>query len=400
MPRVNKPRCGSLAVYPRKKAKKETPSFSSFPVLHLKDNEGSRPLNFFGYKAGMTHIMGKDSHEKGTTFGHEVSVSVTVIETPPIKVFGARAYCKAKTGYYGTVPLMDVFAQSQDKHLLRRMPNFRQKKSGKEKQEGKAKKEAHARGIDDLAKEKARITEIRLLCHSQPVFTTIGKKKPAIFEVALCGNVGQQLSFAKEKLGKELRVNDVFSQLQFIDVRAVSKGKGMQGPVKRFGVRTLRRKAKKEKIVGSIGPWHPATVMWTVPRPGQMGYHSRTEYNKRILRVGAANEAAGVSPAGGFKNYGGLQSDFLIVAGSVVGPAKRAIGLRQPIRKLPVVRNKVDSIDYIATSGGKDAAFIEEDGKAQKVQAAKEEKAVKKSVEDEILTAAKGEEKREKKKEI
>ena len=75
-------------------------------------------------------------------------------------------------------------------------------------------------------------------------------------------------------------IADVFTGEHFIDIRAVSKGKGMQGPVKRAGVKMQRPKAKKRRIVGSISPWNPSTVMWQVPRPGQMGYHSRTEYNK------------------------------------------------------------------------------------------------------------------------
>lgn len=73
-----------------------------------------------------------------------------------------------------------------------------------------------------------------------------------------------------------------------MDVLAITKGKGFQGPVKRWGVKILPRKSRKTKRgVAVIGPWHPTRVLYTVPRAGQMGYFQRTEYNKRILKIGA-----------------------------------------------------------------------------------------------------------------
>jgi hypothetical protein len=94
-----------------------------------------------------------------------------------------------------------------------------------------------------------------------------------------------------------------------------------------------------------------------------------------------------------------LKSDFLIIAGSVAGPTKRAIGVRQPTRKQPVSRHNLEAIDYIASAPGKDVSIVDEGTKAQKVVAREEKKEAKKSVDDEILAAAKGEEHREKKKE-
>ncbi|MCX6798943.1 MAG: 50S ribosomal protein L3 [Candidatus Diapherotrites archaeon] len=423
MVRISRHRRGSLAFYPRKKAARETPAFRAFVRPAQKEGEPAHPLNFLAYKVGMTHVIGRDAHEKGISFGQEVSAPVTILEAPPLRVFGARAYAKTEAGRYGTVPLGDVFAQGADKHLLRRIRDFKQKKgkkgkgAGKEEQGGKAvaakdgaekskadlgkikhvEKSFHS--VDDFAKEKEKITEVRLLCHSQPHLTGIGKKKPAVGEVSLSGGVQQQLQFAKEHLGKELKVADFIAGRHFVDVKAVSKGKGMQGPVKRFGVKTLRRKAKKERMVGSIGPWHPPTVMWTVARSGQMGYHSRTEYNKRVLKVGSAGDTASVNPAGGFKNYGLILNDFLIVAGSIVGPSKRAIALRMPARHTPFERHKLEAIDYIATSSAKPVLLGEEDVKAQKILVREDKKEDKKSVADEISAAVKGEEHREKKKE-
>jgi large subunit ribosomal protein L3 len=72
-----------------------------------------------------------------------------------------------------------------------------------------------------------------------------------------------------------------------VDTIAITKGKGIQGPVKRWGIKRLPHKSRKTvRGVGSIGPWTPGTVMYSVPRAGQMGFHQRTEYNKQILKIG------------------------------------------------------------------------------------------------------------------
>ena len=82
--------------------------------------------------------------------------------------------------------------------------------------------------------------------------------------------------------------------------------------------------------IGTLGPWHPAHVSWRVPQMGQTGYHQRTEFNKRILKIGS--NGAEVTPDGGFLNYGLIRGDYVLIKGSVPGPSKRLIRLRDPIR--------------------------------------------------------------------
>lgn len=385
MVKISKPHSGSIAYYPRKRAAKETPSFRSFPVVSVKDGEKSRPLNFLAYKAGMTHVLGRDAHQGGVNVGHEVAISATILEAPPLKVFGVRAYGKAPAGYYGVVPLMDVFAENVDKVLLKRIHCFKRKAGKKQKKESERKHKALA----DLDSAKQDISFVRFLCHSLPGRANFGKKKPDVCEVALSGNVEQQLAFAKEKLGHEILAQDVFSEGHFVDIKAVSKGKGTQGVVKRFGIKSQRPKSQKVRVVGSIGPWNPSTIMFQVARPGQMGYHNRTEFNKRVLLVGSAKEIARINPKGGLKNYGLVANDFVILAGSVAGPAKRAVSLRPAMRVSPMQRHRLESIDYIASGSGQ-KELVEEDVKAGHVVAEKEEKQDKKSVADEIAAAVKG----------
>ncbi len=411
MSTMSRPHAGSLAFYPRKRASKETPSFSTFPKVEVKEGEKSKPLNFLAYKAGMTHALGKDMHEKSSTAGHEIAIATTVLEAPAMKVFGIRAYGKAPKGFYGSDPMMDVLAGNVDKNLLKKIHSFKKKGKGKGKAAKKDEKSTNEKGkeekpetkekkndFEDLKKAGEKVLNVRLLCHTKPAKSGVGKKKPDICEIALSGNIEQQLAFAKEKLGHEIAITDVFTGEHFVDIRAVTKGKGMQGPVKRAGVKMQRPKAKKRRIVGSISPWNPSTVMWQVPRPGQMGYHSRTEYNKKVLKIGSAAKVKEINQVTGFKNYGLLKSDFVILAGSVAGPCKRAIGLRIPIRESPMERHQVESLEYIAGTASGTEDFVEEEVKAEHVVEKKEEKVEKKSVADEITAAASGDQKREKSK--
>lgn len=375
MTRKSKPHSGSKGYYPRVRAKKQTPSFRSFGPKEGWAGKGdeAKPLNFLGYKAGMLQLMGTDRHERSVSYGQEIVVPATAIECPPMKVFGVRAYGKGE-GTYGMRALGDVLADNVDKDLRRRIRNFKKKgrghgkgSEGKGKEtatgtgekggEGKTKNEKGSvfAGFADMEKAKEKISEIRLLVHTQPRLSGGEKKKPDVSEIALTGGVNSQLEYAKSKLGQELRVGDVFAEKQFVDVRAVNKGHGFEGPVKRFGVKTQRPKAKTQRIVGSIGPWNPSTVMYTIARAGQMGYHNRTEINKRIIMLGA--DAGEINPAGGFRHYGKIGNEFLLLAGSVPGPAKRAVAMRRNVRKAQEQNWKV--VD-LKVSGRKNETRAEE----------------------------------------
>jgi large subunit ribosomal protein L3 len=149
-------------------------------------------------------------------------------------------------------------------------------------------------------------------------------------------------------MGQEIRVRDIFQSGQYLDAIAVTKGKGFQGVVKRFGVSKLPHKSRKRiRAVGTLGPWHPARITYTVPRAGQMGYHQRTEFNKRILKIGEKSDD--ITPSGGFAHYGSIRSDFLLLDGSIPGPTKRLIRLRTPCRSKPVPE-KAPEIVYISTT--------------------------------------------------
>ena len=70
--------------------------------------------------------------------------------------------------------------------------------------------------------------------------------------------------------------------------------------------------------------------MYSVARAGQMGYHQRVEYNKRILKIG--KEGKEVTVKGGFIRYGNVKGPYILMEGSIPGTEKRTIKLRYPAR--------------------------------------------------------------------
>jgi large subunit ribosomal protein L3 len=77
-----------------------------------------------------------------------------------------------------------------------------------------------------------------------------------------------------------------------------------------------------------------------------MGYHQRTEYDKRVLKIGV--DGSEVSPKGGFLRYGPVRGTYVILDGSVPGPAKRLVRLRYPARPPKKVSEASPKITYIS----------------------------------------------------
>ncbi len=307
MVKRSKPRAGSLAFYPRKRAKRIYPAISTYPEV-----EKPKVLAFAGYKAGMTTAILIDKRKGSPTFGQEIAVPVTILDCPPLKVVGIRAY---ESTVKGLKALSEVWAKDLPKDLER-----------------KVKVKPNEKNMKKIEENLGKISNIRLIVATQPRLSGIGKKKPEVFEIEVGGkDVKEKFEFAKSLLGKEISPKDVFREGEFVDVIAVTKGKGTAGPVKRFGVKIQRRKAHgKERHVGSLGPEHPARVRWTVAQAGQLGFQTRTEYNKRVLKIGEKGEE--ITPKSGFVRYGVVKSNYIIVEGSVPGPKKRLVILRPAIR--------------------------------------------------------------------
>lgn len=276
----------------------------------------------------------------------DVQIPTTVIECPPMQVFGVRAYTR---GTHGIRVLGEITTEKATHSFLKKIPSFKKKKQNKKTTDSPTTKK-NPLTFETIASKKEELYSIRLLVHTNPEKTTIGKKKPEISEVGLSGKIDEQINYAKEKIGKTISVQDVFQEGQLIDIKGVTRGFGMGGPVKRMGIKRLKRKHKKDRAVGSISPLRPGTVMWTVARAGQTGYHNRTEYNKKIIKI--ENDSKKINPTQGFEDYGDIRNEFILIRGSVPGPVKRLIGLRHPIRPTVDPHKNFGEISYISSTGG------------------------------------------------
>ncbi|MDD1717488.1 MAG: 50S ribosomal protein L3 [Methanoregulaceae archaeon] len=317
MPKINRPRRGSLAFSPRKRAKSPVPKYQSWPVY-----DGTPVLQgFAGYKVGMTHVIMVDDHKSSPTEGKDVMVPVTVIEVPSMKIAAVRAYVSDS---YGRRPLTELWAGELDPLLSRRISL--PKEYTRETAEKAINGAISAGTLSDLA----------VIAHTQPAgITGVPKKVPDLMEIRVAGGpIEKRFEFAASLLGKEVGLSNVIQPGAYADVTAITTGKGTQGPVKRFGTMLRKRKHSrggKERHIGTLGPWNPHHIRWQVPQMGQMGYQQRTEFNKRIIAIG--ENGAEVTPAGGFLNYGILRSPYVLVKGSVPGPAKRLVRIRPAIRQ-------------------------------------------------------------------
>ncbi len=257
-----------------------------------------------------------------------VSVPVTIIECPPLKIAGVRFY---KNAYQGKQVLTEVWAKP-GKDIKRKL-NVSKK---------------DPKSLDSVQTDN--VSDVTIIVQTQPKFAAFGKKKPELFEMGVGGSVQDQIAFAKENFGKELSVKDVFKEGQFIDAHAVTTGKGTQGPVKRLGVKIRAAKAEKTKRgPGSLGGWVAQMhTMYRMAFAGQMGFHNRVDYNKQILKIG--DDPKEVNPKGGLVNYGEVKSTFLLVKGSIPGPKKRLIRLKTALRPIKRKEQVAPTIEHISTA--------------------------------------------------
>jgi len=296
MPTRKRPRKGSLQFWPRKRASKFLPRVNWKGIASDKKLKG-----FICYKAGMASAYVKDNTPNSMTKGKNIIVPVTILECPTMRIFSVRFY---KNG----IVFKDVLGENLEKELKKKI-KF-PKKPGRRIE--------NIKDYDDIS----------LVVYSQVKKTGL-KKKPDLCEVGLSGSVEDKFNFVKENLTKEFSVLDFFEKNQLVDLRGLTKGKGLSGPVKRFGITLKSHKSEKgRRNPGSLGPWHPARVTFRAPQAGQLGMFTRIVYNNKIIDLGKSNEKLK-----NIKNYGDVKTDYVIVRGSVQGPAKRQLILTVPLRE-------------------------------------------------------------------
>jgi len=323
--RHSAPHRGSLAYLPRCRAKTMEARIRAWPKVN---SDEPRLLAHAGFKAGCVQIVNIDDREKTPNHGKQLVSLGTVIATPPILIIGIRGYSIDPRGRHAE---FDYYADNLPKYISR---FFKVKENSSPNSEKSLKK----------------IKEIFAIIAVTPKNAGLSQKKPYIFEASVKGgDIKKQFTFLQKLLGKEVKIDQVFEVGTTVDTAAITKGKGWEGPITRWRVKRKQHKSRKSvREVGSLGPISPQYVMYTVPRAGQRGFHQRIEYNKRIMIMdNTENSKFKINPDGGFKHFGNVNGDFVIVRGSVPGTYNRLIKLRSQIRKAPSKINKPNVLEVV-----------------------------------------------------
>jgi len=323
--RHSAPHRGSLAYLPRGRAKSMEARIRAWPKVN---SDEPKLLAHAGFKAGCVQIVNIDDREKTPNHGKQLVSLGTVIATPPILIIGIRGYSIDPRGRHAE---FDYHADNLPKYISQFV-------------------QAKENSLIDSEKLLKSIKEIYAIIAVTPKNAGLSQKKPYIFEASVKGgDIKKQFTFLKELLGKEVKIDQVFEAGTTVDTAAITKGKGWEGPITRWGVKRKQHKSRKSvREVGSLGPISPQYVMYTVPRAGQRGFHQRIEYNKKIMLMdNTENSKFKINPDGGFKHFGNVNGDFVIVRGSVPGTYNRLIKLRSQIRKIPSKISKPNVLQVV-----------------------------------------------------
>jgi len=297
----------------------------------------------------MTHILrelnkpGSRSHKK------DIVEAVTIIECPKMVGVGIVGYTETPQGLRA---LTTVWATTLSEDFKRRMYKnwYKSKKKAFSKWQARNKDNGSFEIEQRLDNIRKHCSVVRLIAHTQMAdLKGLRQRKAHIMEIQINGgNAADKVEFCQTLLEKTIPFKSVFNEDEMIDTIAVSKGRGNEGVVTRWGVTRLPRKTHRGlRKVACIGAWHPARVSYSVARVGQHGHHHRTELRKKIYQIGesvvqedgkykfdqAQTEqdltAKPITPIGGWPHYGQVVNDYVMIKGSVPGPRKRAITLRK-----------------------------------------------------------------------
>ena len=199
MGKTDKPRSGSMAFWPRVRAKK---LYAKVRGWTNKKVQSKGILGFGGYKVGMTHVIGIDNNKKTPTAGEQISIPVTIVECPPLKIFAVRFY---KKNAYGLKVDHDFYFKPS-KELSRKIDVHKKFDDVKE--------------LDNIKVED--FADISVIVYTQPKNAGIGKKTPEIFELKLNGNNQEKFDFVKAHFDKEISLTEIFKEGELVDIHAVT----------------------------------------------------------------------------------------------------------------------------------------------------------------------------------
>ena len=121
---------------------------------------------------------------------------------------------------------------------------------------------------------------------------------------------------AEYTVGQEIKA-DIFAEGDKIDVTGISKGKGFQGAIKRFGLSRgpMKHGSKYHRHAGSKGPaTTPGRVFKGKHMPGQMGAVKVTVQNLEVVKIDVEN-------------------NLILVKGAVPGSKQALVTLKETVKK-------------------------------------------------------------------
>ncbi|KAK6135353.1 hypothetical protein DH2020_030864 [Rehmannia glutinosa] len=285
------PRHGSLGFLPRKRAARHRGKVKAFPK-----DDPTKPCKltaFLGLQGWNDPHCQRSGKPGSKLHKKETCEAVTIIETPPMVIVGVVGYVKTPRGLRC---LNTVWAQHLSEEVKRRFyKNWcKSKKKAFSKYSKRLDTDEGKKDIQSqLEKLKKYSSVIRVLAHTQiRKMKGLKQKKAHLMEIQVNGGtIAQKVDFAYGFFEKQVPIDAVFQKDEMIDIIGVTKGKGYEGVVTRWGV----------------------TVFLAKPT----GVFVRTEKD--------------ITPMGGFPHYGVVKDDYLMIKGCCVGPKKRVVTLRQTL---------------------------------------------------------------------
>lgn len=123
------------------------------------------------------------------------------------------------------------------------------------------------------------------------------------------------VDLASVEVGQEVKA-DVFAEGEFVDVTGISKGKGFQGVIKRWGQSRgpMSHGSRYHRRPGSMGSIQANRVPKGKRLPGHMGHDTVTIQKLEIVKVDT-------------------ERNVLLVKGSIPGPKKGFVQIKETVKK-------------------------------------------------------------------
>lgn len=123
------------------------------------------------------------------------------------------------------------------------------------------------------------------------------------------------IDLATYEVGQEVKV-DIFAQGEFVDVTGVSKGKGFQGVIKRWGQSRgpMSHGSRYHRRPGSMGSIQANRVPKGKRLPGHMGHETVTVQRLEVIKVD-------------------VERNVLLIKGAIPGPKNGLVKVKETVKK-------------------------------------------------------------------